>query len=193
MLNSLNAMNGTRRNAIALACLLVASILASLNYPSSFLWVLPSTRDFRPDLISGIAAALLVLPVVRGDFLYTHRFTPLTVINLLLIFYLTACFAQIGLGGNTITILKSPAMLVTFVVIALANFRPGKYGELAVIVLAVYAGVNILSANEAMEIWGFMLVATAFFGVLFAVDVRKVARTISHPKTKKAAPTSDLE
>ncbi|WP_093425154.1 hypothetical protein [Tranquillimonas alkanivorans] len=46
----------------------------------------------------------------------------------MLVFYLTAAFAQIGLGSQS-GLLKTPAMLFTLVVIALANFRPKKYGE----------------------------------------------------------------
>ena len=180
MIDQVRRMKTGTRELVALAFLLIAALVASQTYTSYFLWIIPRGVSYVPDLISALAAALLILPIVRGDFLYSKRLTGLTVLNLFLIFYLTSAYAQIGLGGNKdFALLKGPSMIVTLIVIVLANLRPKKYGELAAIILAVFAAMNILDANQAMGLWGFVLVAATFFGVLFAMDVRKVLNTIT--------------
>lgn len=122
-------------------------------------------------------ALFLVLPVIRGDFLYSHRIDPLTAINLLLIFYLTAAFATMGLGANSL-LMGAPTFILAAIVIALANINVSRYGELAVIALAVFGAMNLYSASGVMGFRGFLLILCSSLGVLFAVDVTKVVASL---------------
>ena len=100
MLGHIRAMNGDRRNLLAFGFLVVACVLGRLTYTSQFLWLFTREVSYVPDLISGLVSILLVLPVVRGDFLFRHRLDGLALFNLALLFYLTAAFGNRGLGGN---------------------------------------------------------------------------------------------
>lgn len=177
MFDGLRRMNATSRNTLASVFLIIAGILASITYARSFLWLFSREVSFLPDLASALLALFLVLPVVRGDFLYTHRLDLHTAVNLFLIFYLTAAFATMGLGEATLAF-KGPTFVLAVIVVALANLNAARYGELAVIALAVFGGMNVFAASEAMGFNGFLLVISSAMGVLLAVDLQKVAKTL---------------
>ncbi|MGB5066015.1 MAG: hypothetical protein WBO29_01385 [Albidovulum sp.] len=120
---------------------------------------------------------LLVLPVVRGDFLYRHRLDALTLLNLVLLFYLTASFVNIGLGGNA-ALLKTPTTFFMLLVVLIANLNSRRYGELAVVALVFFGAVNLSTANDAMGFGGFILACCSALGVLFAVDIEKATRLV---------------
>lgn len=178
MIDGLRRMNSASRNALASIFLVIAAGLASITYTQSFWWLFSREVSFLPDLASGLVALFLLLPVVRGDFLYTHRLDLHTAANLVLIFYLTAAFATMGLGEATLTF-KGPTFVLAVIVIALANYNAARYGELAVIALAVFGGMNLFAASETMGVNGFFLALSSALGVLLAVDLRKVAMTLA--------------
>lgn len=170
-------MNGDRRNLLAFGFLVVACVIASLTYTISFLWLFTREVSYVPDLTSGLVSILLVLPVVRGDFLYRHRLDALTLSNLALLFYLTAAFVNIGLGGDA-ALLKTPTTFFMLLVVLIANLNSRRYGELAVVALVFFGAVNLSAANEAMGFSGFILACCSALGVLFAVDIEKVTRLV---------------
>lgn len=175
--DQLRRMRSVSRNTLATTFLVAACLIASRTYTSDFLWLFKREHSYLPDLVSGISAVLLVWPLIRGDFLYTHRLDAQTIINLALVFYLTAVFVTIGLGGDSI-LLKGPTFAFAAIVIILSNLNASRYGELAIIALAVFGGVNLLSASVVMGFWGFALSVCSALGVLFTVDVEKALKLL---------------
>ena len=124
MLNhEIGRIDPIHRSLIALACLAGAFAIGSLNYTTYWFWFLPRTQNFFPSLISGIVALLLLLPVIRRDFLHIHKLNFLTVMNLLLVFYLTSVFAMMGIKGAEAFSMatQGPTFILTLLVIAMAN------------------------------------------------------------------------
>ena len=55
-----------------------------------------------PDLMSGIIAAFMVLPLIRGELLHAKRLDRPTILSLVLLFYLLSMFAKMGLQGTSL-------------------------------------------------------------------------------------------
>lgn len=182
MLNhEIGRIDPIHRNLIALACLAGACAIGSLNYTTYWFWFLPRTQSFFPSLISGIVALLLLLPVIRGDFLHNHKLNFLTVMNLLLVFYLTSVFAMMGVKGAGAFSMatQGPTFILTLLVIAMANLNVRRYGELGILALVVFGGWNIYATSEVMGFWGWLFLATSTVGIVCLIDLRKVVRRLA--------------
>ncbi len=177
LIQEIGRINSTHRNFIALACLAVACAIGSRTYPTKWFWFLSTTQSFLPGLMSGIVALLLLLPVIRGDFLHSHKLDLLTVVNLLLVFYLTSVFATMGIqgAGAISTVAQGPSLIITLLVIVMANLNVRRYGELGILVLVVFGGWNIYATSDAMKFWGWLFLASSTVGTICLIDLRKLA------------------
>lgn len=173
---------GTRQ-LVAFFCLLGAATIGSLTYVIDYWFFLSQTRSFIPDLVSGLIAVALLRPLLVGDFHHNHRTNLATWVNFALLFYVTAIFANIGLGGDT-SWLKHPSSILALVVIGMANLNSRRYGELVVPILLVFGAINISSASSAMGVAGFILVLLSLVGTMLVIDMGKVKDAIlSKPAT----------
>ncbi|MFD1510704.1 hypothetical protein, partial [Lacimonas salitolerans] len=82
MLKEIRQLNPMHRNLFAFVCLIAACIIGSLTYPSYSFWFFPKSHQFLPSLTSGLIALLLLAPIIRGDFLHSHKLDTMSVINL---------------------------------------------------------------------------------------------------------------
>ncbi len=167
---------GTRQ-LVAFLCLSAASLIGSQTYKAQFLWFFSREYSFLPDLISGVIALSLIRPVLVGDLHHSHRVNVVTWINFGLLFYVTAVFANIGLGGNT-SLLKTPSSILVLLVILFANLNVKRYGELVVPILLAFGAINISSASKAMGFPGFILIGTAAIGSAFLIDLSRVKQAV---------------
>lgn len=176
LIHSVGQIDPNHRNLIALACLAAACVIGSLNYSSYWLWFLPRTQSFLPGLMSGIVALLLLLPVIRGDFLHNHKLNFLTVMNLLLVFYLTSVFATMGIKGAGAFSMatQGPTFILTLLVIAMANLNVRRYGELGILALVIFGGWNVYTTSSIMGFWGWLFLASSTIGIVCLIDLRKV-------------------
>lgn len=168
------------REKFAIASLGVAAVVGSFNYQTDgfFSWLTgPSFTNFRPDLLAGLVALLLVVPVVRGDFLHNHKVDLLNVVMLLLAFYVAAVLVRIGLGDAT-SWRSVPATYFVAAVLFLINLNPKKYGEIAIVGLVMCATLNLIVANNTMNEWGFVLLVSATIGSALVVDLQKIMNSI---------------
>lgn len=181
IMHEIGRIGPTQRNLIALGCLAAACAIGSLTYSTYWFWFLPRTQNFFPGLMSGIVALLLLLPVIRGDFLHSHRLDVLTVLNLLLVFYLTSVFATMGIqgAGAVSWATQGPTFILTLLVIAMANLNVRRYGELGILALVVFGGWNIYTTSAVMGLWGWLFLATSTVGIICLVDLRKVAGRVT--------------
>ena len=176
MLDEISQISPRNRNLFALACLALACAIGSLTYPSSWFWFFTKNHQFLPSLTSGIVALLLLAPIIRGDFLHSHKLDPVAAINLLLIFYLTSVFATMGLQGASwhSWLTSGPTFILTLLVIALANLNVQRYGELGILALVVFGGANLFSTGKVMGPSGWLFLLASTLGVICMIDVRKV-------------------
>ena len=176
MLSQISQVSPARRNLFAFGCLAIACGLGSLTYPSSWFWLFTKNHQFLPSLTSGIVALLLLAPVVRGDFLHSHKLTPLAAINLLLIFYLTSVFATMGLQGASwhSFLTSGPTFILTLLVVAMANLNVQRYGELGILALVVFGGANLFSTGKVMGLNGWIFLLASTIGIICMIDLRKV-------------------
>lgn len=176
ILQEIGRIDPNHRNLIALACLAGACAIGSLNYTTYWFWFLPRTQSFFPGLMSGIVALLLLLPVIRGDFLHSHKLDFFTVMNLLLVFYLTSVFATMGIKGAGAFgwVAQGPTFILTLVVVAMANLNVRRYGELGILALIVFGGWNIYVTSEVMGLRGWLFLVTSTVGIVCLIDLRKV-------------------
>lgn len=164
------------RNLIAFSCLAAACAIGSFTYPTTWFWFLPRTQNFWPGLMSGIVALLLLLPVIRGDFLHSHRLDVLTCVNLLLVFYLTSVFATMGIQGAGVAseMVQGPTFIITLLVVTMANLNVRRYGELGILALVVFGGWNIYATSDVMGFWGWLFLICSTVGIVCLIDLRKV-------------------
>lgn len=176
LIQEIGRIDPKHRNLIALACLAIACAIGSFTYPSTWFWFLPTTQSFFPGLMSGIVALLLLFPVIRGDFLHSHKLDALTVMNLLLVFYLTSVFATMGIqgAGAASVLAQGPTFIITLLVITMANLNVQRYGELGILTLVVFGGWNIYATSEVMGFWGWLFLASSTVGIISLIDLRKV-------------------
>ncbi|GLS86747.1 hypothetical protein GCM10010873_17210 [Cypionkella aquatica] len=126
-----------------------------------------------PDLVSGIVALGLVRPILAADLQHNHSANLATWINFALLFYVTAVFANIGLGGNT-ALLKTPSSILVMVVVGMANLNARRYGEIVVPILILFGAFNVTSASAAMGLSGFALITLSAVGAAFLIDMGRV-------------------
>lgn len=178
MIQDIGRFDPTQRNLVALACLAAACAIGSLNYSTYWLWFLPKTQNFLPGLMSGIVAMLLLLPVIRGDFLHSHKLDFLTAVNLLLVFYLTSVFATMGIqgAGAVSWFTQGPTFILTLLLIFMANLNVHRYGELGILALVVFGGWNIYATSDVMGFWGWLFLVSSTVGIICLIDLRKVLR-----------------
>jgi hypothetical protein len=176
LLRELSQFNPTHRNLFALGCLALACSLGSLTYPSIWFWFFTKNHQFLPNLTSGIVALLLLAPIVRGDFLHSHKLSPLASINLLLIFYLTSVFTTMGLQGASwhSWLTSGPTFILTLLVIVMANLNVQRYGELGILALVVFGGANLFSTGEVMGLNGWIFLLASTIGIICMIDLQKV-------------------
>lgn len=181
LIQEIGRIDANYRNVIALACLAAACAIGSFNYPATWFWFLPTTQSFFPGLMSGIVALLLLLPVVRGDFLHSHKLDLLTLVNLLLVFYLTSVFATMGIQGSGAAskVAQGPTFIITLLVIAMANLNVRRYGELGILTLVVFGGWNIYATSNVMGFWGWLFLVSSTVGIVCLIDLRKVMSRFS--------------
>jgi hypothetical protein len=176
LINEIGRINPNLRNAIAFSCFAAACVIGSLTYPTTWFWFLPTTQNFLPGLMSGIVALLLLLPVIRGDFLHSHRLDVPTCANLLFVFYLTSVFATMGIqGAGAISqVAQGPTFIITLLVITMANLNVRRYGELGILALVVFGGWNVYATSTVMGFWGWLFLAFSTVGIICLIDIRKV-------------------
>jgi len=159
-------------------CLIGACALGSQNYTDSFLWFWEKNISFLPDLLSGLIAAGALLPLYRKGLLAASFVGVLAFIPLILVFYLSAVLANIGIGGNGWSLLKLPTTALTLFLLILANVNINKYAELALLVLLFLASFSLISASNAMGFSGFVFVSLSVAGILLVFDEKKVMREV---------------
>ncbi|MES2668056.1 MAG: hypothetical protein V4712_18365 [Pseudomonadota bacterium] len=163
---------GTRQ-LVAFFCLLGAATLGSLTYVTHYWLFFSQARSFIPDLVSGLIAVALLRPLLVGDFHHNHRANMATWVNFSLLFYVTAIFANIGLGGDT-SWFKTLSSILAVAVIGMANLNCQRYGELVVPILLLFGAINISYASSAMGVAGFALLILALVGTMLVIDMGKV-------------------
>lgn len=148
-----------------------------MTYKAQLLWFFSQEHSFLPDLVSGVIAAALIHPILAGDLHHSHGINIVTWINFGLLFYITAVFANIGLGGNT-SLLKTPSSILILLVILFANLDVKRYGALIVPILLVFGAINVSSASKAMGFSGFVLILTAIIGSAFLINLSRVKKAV---------------
>jgi len=176
MLKEIRQLNPMHRNLFAFVCLIAACIIGSLTYPSYSFWFFPKSHQFLPSLTSGLIALLLLAPIIRGDFLHSHKLDTMSVINLVLIIYLTSVFTKMGLHGASwhAGLTSGPTFILTLLVIAMANLNVKRYGELGILALVVFGGANIFSTGKIMGLAGWVFLLASTIGIVLMIDFRKV-------------------
>ncbi|WP_150103477.1 hypothetical protein [Thalassobium sp. R2A62] len=96
MFEQIKGLKDDTRAWVATGNLAVAAAIGSVTYTHYSLWFIKRQTNFTPDLMSGIIAAFIVLPLIRGNFLHSKRLDPPTVLSLVLLFYLISMFAKMG-------------------------------------------------------------------------------------------------
>lgn len=137
----------------------------------------PKLVSFAPDMISAVLALLVVLPILRGRMMHSHRRDVLSVINLFLVFYILAIVSKMtigGTGGHLSVLTETPTALFALVILLLSNWNVGRYGELAVIGLILLGGWNLVAASAVMGLWGFMFAVASAIGLALVVDFEMV-------------------
>lgn len=178
MIQAIQRIDPNQRSWASFFSLFVAALIGSYSYTSYTFWIIPSETSFIPNLAAGLVALFLVIPLVRGDFLATHRLDLVTSLNLLLLFFLTSIVTKMGLRGVGFTgwFFSSPTFVLAVAVIAAANLRAHKYGELAVLALFVLGGINVFKVSEVMGFWGWLFLVLFAIGALLTLDLSKLTR-----------------
>ncbi|SFQ05294.1 hypothetical protein SAMN04488047_12923 [Tranquillimonas alkanivorans] len=174
MIGQLRKVPAKARTLAAIASLACAAVLVSLTYESPILWIFTTRHSFVPGLVSGLVAVFLVRPVVRGapvraQARSAHR-----------------CSAHAGFlpdRGFRSDRPREPKRAVEDAGHALhsgchcARQLPSeeiwRTGELAIVAVAIFGGVNLRIADTAMGFWGYLLVFLSFIGVLLTIDLNK--------------------
>jgi len=166
------------RSFYAAVVLAAAAVIGSLSYEYYTLWFFSSQTNFTPTLASGILAALLLLPILRANLLYSDRLDPPTVLCLLLLFYLLSIVVKMGLEGASFASMftKSPTFILMLFVAATANFNAQRYGELALLGAIVIGGYNIFTVSEVMGFRGWAFITLFAAGALLTLDLSKLVR-----------------
>lgn len=174
--DQIRALPDEARAWIATGSFAAAAALGSITYTHYSFWFIKRLTSFMPDLMSGIIAAFMVLPLIRGDLLHSKRLDRPTVLSLVLLFYLLSMFAKMGLQGTSLAgiFTESPTFILLLFIGLAANFNPHRYGEIALLAAIVIGGYNISTVSAVMGFNGWLFVILIAAGTLLTLDLSKL-------------------
>lgn len=160
------------RQVMVIALLVIAGAIVSITYTKSFLWIFTREVSYVPDLVSGLLAAGIVVPLLRSIRLIDDHFDLLTVIILALYFYLVAAVVNISLGGSG-TFFAFPALFSVGVAVMAALVRSRFAAVVSVFVLPALTAANVLSASKTFGKLGFLMVVVVVVATFLMVDFKR--------------------
>jgi hypothetical protein len=178
---------------LGVGSLVLACAIGGMTFPKNFLWFFESSVTFAPDLLSGLIAALALLPLWRKGDLAAPFHGPVTLIAIIPLFYLCSVLVNIGLGGSGTSLLKLPVVWMLLILLVLANLNIGKYAELAIIVILFLVSWNITTASAAMGVYGFPFLVASLCGVVLTFNQKKIFREVvgkPFPEARLMGPAS---
>ena len=163
------------RQVLVIALLLISCGIVSATYTKSFLWIFTREVSYVPDLVSALLAAGIFVPLLRSIRLIDSHFDLLTVLILLLYFYLVASVVNISLGGSG-TFFAFPALFSVGVAI-LATLVKSRFAAIvSVFVLPALTAANFLSAGKSFGKLGFVMVLIVLVATLLMVDFKRASK-----------------
>ena len=124
-----------------------------------------SDITIKPTMLSGIIAITMLLPLyVRGILVWRKTIYKLIVFVLLVSVF--ASISNIALQGES----KITTMLIT-AAIALSWLGMRGVAGLGWILVFIAATYNLVTVSEAMGVFGFVFIASAFLGLIFHADL----------------------
>lgn len=172
----IRALPDEARAWIATGSFMAAATIGSITYTHYSFWFFKRHTSFMPDLMSGIIAAFVVLPLIRGELLHAKRLDRPTILSLVLLFYLLSMFAKMGLQGTSLAgiFTESPTFILLLFIGLAANFNPHRYGEIALLAAIVIGGYNISTVSAVMGFNGWLFVILIAAGTLLTLDLSKL-------------------
>ncbi len=156
------------RRYASLVALLAAVGIGLMTFASDG-WFVDREVSLRPNLLSTIAAILMV------SALYARRIlewspSVYSILSLVLNIFVTAALmrAILGAGAWSLTGLAMPYLVIFAIILTWVGLRP-----LAPVIwlLVVMAGViNLQIVSEAMGLWGYLFIVLVTFGVLMQLE-----------------------
>lgn len=176
MIEQIRGLPDDLRAWVAVASLGTAAAIGSLNYTSYSFWFIPKQTSFIPDLMSGVLAVFLILPLVRGDLLHSKRLDLPTAISLGLLFYLLSMVAKMGLQGASWVgfFTESPTFILMLFIVVAANFNAHRYGEIALLAAIAIGGFNISTVSGVMGFNGWVFIVLLIAGSLLTLNLSKL-------------------
>lgn len=150
--------------SLSLILLTLAVVLLWIPYRERyFLFFTREKALFRPDLLSSLTALMLILPLYLRRIFTFDKLTVYNILSLLLRFTLTASFCRILMGDGPV---EGVWMILTACLTALSWLGIRSAGPLVWAAFLLVSLVNLLTANNALGINGFICVAAGIVGII---------------------------
>jgi hypothetical protein len=153
---------------ISLVALVIATVIGLGTYISRG-WVWDSELSLRPDMVSSLAALMLV------SALYARRLiewapSVYSILSLVLNITITAILVQALLGGGSGPFLglAIPYLVAFAIILTWAGIRPLAPVVWALVVIVGF--VNLQTVSAAMGLWGYLFIILAAVGVFLQLQ-----------------------
>ena len=151
------------KKILSIVFLLIAFGLTLMEYSGQHWWSKKIT--IKPDVISAIISLTMLLPLyMRGILVWRKSIYKLIVFVLLLSVF--ASLANIALQGG-----GSVAFQLLTAAVAFSWLGMRSIAGLGWVLLFIAAAYNLMTVSEAMGFFGFILIASAFLGLVFHADL----------------------
>ncbi|MCE8533086.1 hypothetical protein KBY24_06795 [Ruegeria pomeroyi] len=162
-----------KRRLFALTCLVFAVVIAFVSYQKDT-WFGTTTRNFRPDLVSGLFALFLIAPLYVRNIVPWTGLNAYSILSLILNWAIVGSAANMALEGSSVMKLLGGEFPMTFLLALAVAF--GWLGMRPVAMLSwaaflLLGTINLSAASNTMGLWGFVFLVSSFLGVLLQADL----------------------
>ena len=158
-------LTSSTKKLLSIALLIVAVVFSLKTYYGTTLFIFTTEVRIAPDLMSGVIAICMLLPLYARGILVWRK----TIYKLIVFLLLLSVFASITKVATHQSGALTSYLIGAAVILSWLGLRSvAGFGWILVFAAAV---INAVSASEAMGVYGFIFIVTAFLGLVFHADL----------------------
>lgn len=158
-------LTSSTKKLLSIILLVVAVFLSLQTYYGTTFFIFTTEVRIAPDLMSGVIAICMLMPLYARGILVWRK----TIYKLIVFLLLLSVFASITKVATYKSGTFTGYLIGAAVILSWLGLRSvAGFGWILVFAAAVF---NALSTSEAMGIYGFIFIVTAFLGLVFHADL----------------------
>jgi len=165
LVTSEEQFSGTTKKLLSLIFLSIAVFFSLKTYYGTTLFFFETKVRIAPDLISGVIAISMLLPLyARGILIWRKTIYKLIVFLLLLSVFASMSKVAIYQNSSVTGYLIAAAVMLSW----LGLRSVAGFGWILIFAAAI---LNAFATSDAMGVYGFIFIVTAFLGLVFHADL----------------------